>query len=169
MDEFTKEELDDGLERATAEASSFMSLDDAAEMFRDPMDSMEESDIDVLKRYSLLKQRIKKMKAELDAAETERDELRSDALAIMDAKGIGKIEVEGRTLAPASRTWYYVKAAEKHNAHQWLHNNGFEALVKPTVNVISLSSQLKEYADQGHDIPTDLFDKSIKRDLRATK
>ena len=146
-----------------------MTLDDAAALFVEPEDSLETTELDILKAYAQVKIDIKETKSVLTAMETTRDELKIEALAIMDAGGIGKIEVLNRTLSPSSRTWFYVKSEQKDAAHLWLRANGFEAIVKESANVVSLSSQLKEFEEQGHTIPDEFFEKDIKRDLKATK
>ncbi len=152
-----------------AAEQNYFTLEEGAAMFAQPEDSLEVTELDILKAYAQVKIDIKAMKTKLSTLETQRDELKIEALAIMDAGGIGKINVLNRTLSPSSRTWFYVRADQKDAAHLWLKANGFEAIVKESANVVSMSSQLKEFEDQGHTIPTEFFEKSIKRDLKATK
>lgn len=151
--------------------TTFQSLEEAAELFAKEESDLKESDTELLKRFARLKKEVKADTAALKAKKADLTKLTIEALAVMDAAGIQKISVEDRTLAPSSRTWFYVIAAKRDESHRWLKANGFEALVveKEVVNTTSLSAQLKEFEDMGHSVPSELFNKEIKRDLGMTK
>lgn len=51
----------------------------------------------------------------------------------------------------------------------WLRENGYGMLIKPTVNASSLSSTAKELIESGHELPEDLFRVHTKESISITK
>jgi hypothetical protein len=54
-------------------------------------------------------------------------------------------------------------------AYQWLRGNGYEALIKETVNSSALSGAAKEMMEQGLELPEDLFRTYSKDNISITK
>ena len=143
----------------------FQTLEDAATIFGDPEESLDSSAMDRLREYIKAKALVKELKDTLADAEAKRDDLRSESLDIMDNAGIQKITIDGVTLSPSSRKWFFVNAENRDESHGWLEDNGFEALIKSRVNAQALSAQLSEFETLGHEIPDHLFNTRVDRRL----
>lgn len=63
-----------------------------------------------------------------------------------------------RSFSPATKMSVTIKGEDKSGGMEWLRGNGFEDIIKPTVNASALSSAAKELLEeQGIDLPDDLF------------
>ncbi len=95
-----------------------------------------------------------KQKAVRDATKTQLAEL-------MQQNGMESVKLDNG-LSPAARIVTKIfKAAgiENETVHQWLKDNDLGDIIKPTVHFQTLSATLKEYKDQGNELP-DIFNVS---------
>ncbi|HPC97035.1 MAG TPA: hypothetical protein PLU87_18990 [Sedimentisphaerales bacterium] len=52
---------------------------------------------------------------------------------------------------------FKAKGVSDEQLFEWLHNNGLDSIIKPTVHWGTLSSTMKEYEDAGNEIPSEIF------------
>lgn len=60
-------------------------------------------------------------------------------------------------------------AGDQDAAYAWLRENGYDALIKETVNSSALSGAAKEMLEQGLELPDDLFKTTSKDGISITK
>lgn len=58
---------------------------------------------------------------------------------------------------------------ERENAYQWLRDNGYDSIIKETVNASTMSATAKEIMENGRELPDDMFRTFTKDGTSITK
>ena len=74
-----------------------------------------------------------------------------DDVTAVDIAGLGRVSIQSRFSCT-------IKDEERENAIAWLKNNGYDGLVKETINASTLKAQARMYMQEtGYEFPEDFF------------
>ena len=68
-----------------------------------------------------------------------------------------------------ARLFASIPGDKQEAAYAWLRENGYEALIKETVNSSALSGAAKELMEKGEELPEDLFSTHTKDNISITR
>lgn len=137
---------------------------------------MEPKSLTVADSYGVLASRMAELKAyiekkgfELKPFQDEYNELRQSIIPKkMEAEGITTVNVAGVGRVTCT-TQMSISTTDPEGLQKWLQENGFEALIKPTVNASSLKSLIKECLEEGTEYPADYVEVSSFTQASLTK
>lgn len=87
----------------------------------------------------------------------------------MDDEECKTFNTEDFRVTRTAKLFASIPSDNQEAAYQWLRDNGYEALIKETVNASSLSGAAKEMMENGNELPEDLFKCHVKDSVSITK
>lgn len=136
------------------------SRDELSSLFSDPSALLSDK-IKALKEMSQKKKGLKNRLAEIT---TEFESAQNEVFIMMENEGVPKIGTEdGKTAYRRLDQYYSIKKEKDGVAKDWLIENGFDHLIKETVNGRSLTSEMKKHIEEGGEIEEDLFNLATKK------
>lgn len=87
----------------------------------------------------------------------------------MDAEAVKTFNTDNFRVTRTARVFASIAAEQVESAYQWLRDNGYESLIKETVNSSSLSAAAKEMMQEGEELPEELFKVHMKDGISITK
>jgi len=124
---------------------------------------------DQAKRLIELNERKKALKAELEDLQSVFNAEEEKLLLLMERDDVSSMSVDRHTIYSKETTFVSVNKECERRAHDWLKENGYDSLVRPTVNSRTLSAAYKEMLDLDIEMPTALFNINPKRSVGITK
>jgi len=85
-----------------------------------------------------------------------------------DDEGVTTFNTDQFRVSRTTRVLASIIADEKEDAFEWLRENDYEGLIKPTVNASSLSGAAKELMENGMELPDDMFRVHTKNGVSIT-
>lgn len=87
----------------------------------------------------------------------------------MTAEDCQTFNTEDNRITKLTKVLASVVSGQNEAAHAWLRANGYEALIKETVNSSSLSGAAKEMLENGKELPEDIFRTHFKDSISITR
>lgn len=87
----------------------------------------------------------------------------------MDAEAVKTFNTDNFRVTRTARVFASITAEQIENAYDWLRKNGYESLIKETVNSSSLSAAAKELMQEGEELPEEFFKVHMKDGISITK
>ena len=109
--------------------------------------------IDIANKLHALKEEKTALEQKLKTLNTEIEGLELHLIEIMEIQNVNKITIGGKTFSIGTRLFASPKAEQKEEVYQWFRENGYDSIVKETINANTLASTVKEMDDE---IPSDL-------------
>lgn len=127
-----------------------------------PLGSVVDVVSDTAKAYERLDEALSAVKKRLDFAKEVSVPER------FDADKVKTFNTDRFRVTRLTRLFASIIGDEKEAAYKWLRDNGYDALIKETVNASSLSSAAKELIETGKELPDDLFSMASKNGVSIT-
>ena len=121
-----------------------------------------------LLEYQRLKDLEKLCKDEWQQTKNDREALEETIALSMDNAGMRSASSDTHTFYRRTDTYMSIRKEDKEAAHQWLITHGEGGIIQETVNSRTLTSTMKEYAENGGDIP-DFIRVSVKNRVGLKK
>jgi len=87
----------------------------------------------------------------------------------LEAEGVKNFSTDGWRVARTIRIFAAIPGEHKEEAYDWLRNNDYGSLIKPTVNASSLSAAAKELMEHGKELPEEYFSVHPKNNVSFTR
>jgi len=121
--------------------------------------------IDNIKDMIGLRDSLNRLNAEVDDYKRRIQTLEAKCFAQMESIGIQNvtININGRARTAHTRVDVYMSMnpANKEQAEHWLKENGWADLFKETINSRTMTGALKEFQNEGGEIPTELINQKV--------
>lgn len=114
-------------------------------------------------------QRKRELKEQLEAVQADYNREEERLLLMMERDGVTSMAIGDSTVYTREQTYVSVNRAFEKRAQDWLIEQGYDYLVKPTVNSRSLSTAYQELVEQGVEVPTELFNINPKKTAGITR
>ena len=95
-------------------------------------------------------QNLKDLKADYAEAENE-------VFIMMELESIQSINISNKTMYRNVQVWMNIIKDKKEDTYEWLKTNGFDDLFYETVNSRTLTSVLREFLQEGGEIPENMI------------
>ena len=124
--------------------------------------------------YVAVRKGVERMEEQVKTLTTIKDKLKKERVPeALDADDVTSVTIEtpaGRyRIVGTSKMRASIKKDKKDEAYEWLEENGYSAIIKPTVNAESLSSLAGEHLEEnGEEFPEEMFNQYVQRGTSVT-
>lgn len=117
---------------------------------------------EIIKAFQNLEEDMKKLRGEISKMK----EVHMPAR--FDDEGVTTFNTDRFRVTRSARVFASIISEDKDDAFQWLRDNEYGGLIKPTVNASSLSAAAKEMLENGMELPDDMFRVATKDNVSIT-
>ena len=121
--------------------------------------------IDRLKSMVLMRDKLASLNTAVDALKAQILETETKCFSMMESLGVTSmaVNVDGRKRTAFTKVDLYMSlnAENKEHAEKWLKVNGYSDLFKETINSRTMTTALKEFKNEGGEIPEDLINQKL--------
>ncbi len=128
--------------------------------FETPDDSLELNQM--LDLYDQQVQAEKQLRKDYEQAKERREALEESLFVTLENSGLQSVKNDNGTFFRRIDTYCSIKKGEQARAYEWLKSHKLDDIIQPTVNSRTLTATLKEWQDQGNEIPEDFINVTTK-------
>lgn len=123
--------------------------------------------VDVIAAFDTAVSAVEKMMSEVKGRLAYAKEVSMPAR--MDDEQCKTFNTDDYRVTRTARMFASIPGDKQEAAYAWLRDNGYEALIKETVNSSALSGAAKELMERGEELPEDLFSTHSKDNISITR
>lgn len=125
--------------------------------------------VDQAKRLVEVHRRKQKLVAQLEEVQQQYNLEEELLLKIMERDGVDSMRLGSSAVSSRTTTYVSVNKYNEKAAHKWLAEQGYDSLIKETVNSRTLTGAYKEMLEHDIEMPSDLFNINPKQRVAITK